>query len=75
MGRFCLPVELQREGSAPAACTAGLFFFIEAHQSLLLTLKTKNNENGFRDKMASYYFLADPAKPGAALQTPLSFIN
>ena len=25
MGRFCLLVELHREGSAPAACAAGLF--------------------------------------------------
>ena len=28
MGGFCLLVELHREGSAPEACAAGLFFFI-----------------------------------------------
>ena len=27
MGGFYLVVELQREGSAPAACTAGLFSY------------------------------------------------
>ena len=26
MGGFCLLVELRREGSAPAACAAGLFY-------------------------------------------------
>ena len=28
MGGFCLLVELHQEGSAPAACAAGLFFYV-----------------------------------------------
>ena len=28
VGRFCLSVELLREGSAPAACAAGLFLVL-----------------------------------------------
>ena len=33
-GRFCLLVELHREGSAPAACAAGLF--LKGHALIML---------------------------------------
>ena len=32
MGGFCLLVELHREGSAPAACAAGLFLKEDGHK-------------------------------------------
>ena len=37
MGGFCLLVELHREGSAPAACAAGLFFrMFSSNQTIFL---------------------------------------
>ena len=65
MGGFCLLVELHREGSAPAACAAGLFFKKVCFTGVINPKQTSNYESSFLFKTILFYIFGQTNLIGA----------